>query len=357
MTTRSTGGRLALALPLIAFVAAIVALATAGSDGSPHGSAAATSSVPAAGTTRSASAARSGRNRNAAFRASPRVVTVSLGALPAAVQDSAVAPVGSGRIALLGGIDAAQSSTAAITILTGGAAADGGALPAPQHDAQAARLGADVYVFGGGAVSSYDHILRYDPVSRLLSTAGTLPTPASDVAVAARSGTAYVVGGYDGTRPLDTILAWRPGHATRMVARLPEGLRYAAVAFAGNRLIIAGGTAGAGQTVSNAIFSFDPATGALAQIGRLPVALTHASAASLYGQVLVVGGRRTLSGDESNAILAIDPATGRVRQAGRLPAPLSDAAAAASGGRIVVAGGRSPAGTQRAIIAVVPKVR
>src|SRR5256885_6280646 len=41
--------------------------------------------------------------------------------------------------------------------------------------------------------------------------AGRLPRPASDVSAAVVGNTAYVVGGYDGAQPLDTIVAWRPG--------------------------------------------------------------------------------------------------------------------------------------------------
>jgi N-acetylneuraminic acid mutarotase len=181
-----------------------------------------------------------------------------------------------------------------------------------------------------------------------------LPSPASDVAVAVLGQTAYVVGGYDGVHPLDTILAWRPGAPARVVAHLPTGLRYAAVGAAGGKLIVAGGTAGEGQALTDAIFRFDPATGSLTRIGRLPFALTHASAASLDGEVLIVGGRRALSGAQSDTILAVDPTTGRVRSAGRLPAPLSDAAVSTSAGRIIVAGGESPAGAERAIIALNP---
>ena len=55
-------------------------------------------------------------------------------------------------------------------------------------------------------------------------------------------GTAYVVGGYTGTRWLDTIVAWRPGAASRVVARLPFPLRYAAVTGASGELVIAGGS-------------------------------------------------------------------------------------------------------------------
>ena len=111
------------------------------------------------------------------------------------MQDSATAPLASGSLALLGGIDAAQSSTDAVTVITDGRARAAGTLPGAQHDAQAARLGAQVYVFGGGEFTEYDHILRYDPVSGQITPAGTLRTPASDVAVAAIGNIAYIVGG------------------------------------------------------------------------------------------------------------------------------------------------------------------
>ena len=165
-----------------------------------------------------------------------------LGNLPVAVQDSAVAPLGLSSIVLLGGIDAGRSSTADVTVTNSGSAHAAGALPEPQHDAQAATLGTQVYVFGGGVVSSYDHILHYDPATRQVSAAGTLPSAASDVAVTVIGNTAYIVGGYDGAHPLDTILAWHPGAAPRVVGHLPEGLRYAAVATVDGRLIIAGGS-------------------------------------------------------------------------------------------------------------------
>jgi hypothetical protein len=335
------GSRLALVAPLLAFAAAIVALALAGSHGASHRT--------------TSAAAHPGRvARPAPARTAPlEVRAVPAGTLPAAVQDPAVAPVGSGRLALLGGIDAADTSTDAIVIVRPGGTTSGGSLPSPQHDAQAARLGNDVYVFGGGEFSQYDHILRYDPVSAQVTTAGALPTAASDVAVGAVGGTAYIVGGYDGVRPLDTVLAWRPGDPAHVVARLSAGVRYAAVAAVGNELIIAGGTDGA--TVYDSIFSFYPTSGALRPLGRLPFGLAHASAAVLDGQVLIVGGRRQVGGDQSDEILAIDPVSGRVRVVGRLPAPLSDAAVASDGARIVVAGGESPAGVQSEVIELVAR--
>jgi N-acetylneuraminic acid mutarotase len=281
------------------------------------------------------------------------VSVARVGSLPAPVEDSAIAPLPGGKLALLGGIDSAQTSTDAILTLTGAGAARRGTLPNAQHDAQAATLGADVYVFGGGQFSSYDHILGYDPSTGDTTVAGTLPSAASDVAVVSIGQTAYVVGGYDGTNWLDTIVAWRPGSQPHVVAHLPVGLRYAAVAVAGSKIIIAGGYEP--STVSDQILSFDPATGAVSQLGRLPFPLTHASAVFVDGRVVVVGGRRNENGGQTTAVLSINPATGAVRTVGQLPQPLSDAAVALSGGRIIVAGGDNGNGPQSAILALTPR--
>jgi Kelch motif len=293
----------------------------------------------------------------------PQTVAVRLrarrtGMLPAPIEDAATAALGQGRVVLLGGLDAEDTSTAAITMLGAGATnpsggetsvADTGArLPEAQHDAQGANLGGDVYVFGGGQVESYDHILRFEPSSGRVSVAGHLPQPASDVAVAAIGHTAYIVGGYDGERALDTILAWRPGGNPTVVGRLPAGLRYAAVAATSSRVIIAGGSTASGDA-SRAILSFDPATGQVTQIGSLPHPLTHASAANIGNVVYVIGGRGSALDSQTAAILAIDPASGRVQDAGALALGLSDAAVAVVGEQIVLAGGQSAGGTQSSI--------
>lgn len=283
------------------------------------------------------------------------VSVASIGSLPAAVQDAAISPLPDGGLALLGGIDSSQTSTDAILTLNGSSATQHGTLPNPQHDAQAATLGSDVYVFGGGQFSSYDHILRYDPSAGATSQVGTLPTSASDVAVVSIGDTAYVVGGYDGTSWLDTIVAWTPGSEPRVVGHLPVGLRYAAVAVVGKRIIIAGGYET--NAVSDQILSFDPATGAVSPLGRLPSPLTHASAVFVDGRVVVVGGRRSESGDETSAILAINPQNGAVTTVGQLPHPLSDAAIALRSGRIVVAGGDNGSGPQSSILSLTPLAR
>ncbi len=285
----------------------------------------------------------------------PKPIRVSYRALytlPAPLQDPAYAPIGSGRFALLGGIDSSDSSTDSVLLGDAHAAQHAATLPNPQHDAQAAALGGSVYVFGGGNGPQYDHILRFTPGGGTVAPVGALPRPASDVAVTELAGTAYIVGGFDGVNWLDTIVAWRPGGQARVVAHLPVAVRYAATAAAGNKVLIIGGSTPNG--VTHAIYSFDPASASVQKLGHLRHAITHGSAATLDGTVYLVGGRGDSLDSQTSAIWAINPLTGAVHRAGHLPQPLSDAGVVAIGNAIVVAGGRSPSATQSAVGELVP---
>jgi N-acetylneuraminic acid mutarotase len=177
---------------------------------------------------------------------------------------------------------------------------------------------------------------------------GQLPHAQSDVAVAELGGTAYIVGGYDGANWLNTILAWRPGSPPRVVGHLPVGLRYSAVSAVDGRLLVIGGSTP--TVASNAIYSFDPATGLVKQIGRLRHPITHGSAATLGSTVYLIGGRGDLLNAQTADVWAINPQTGDVKAAGRLPQPLSDTGALTVGGAIVIAGGLDPAGGTSAAV-------
>jgi hypothetical protein len=264
-------------------------------------------------------------------------------ALPFALQDEACVYLGSGRVALIGGLDAADTSSAAVSVLDAQGARSGGLLHEPQHDAQAAMLDGSVFVFGGGQFSSYEHILAYDPAAERVNEAGNLPTPTSDAAVSVIADTAYVVGGYDGQQALDTVVAWRPGERPWLAGRLPYGLRYPAVAAIGGRLLIGGGSRA--EAATRAILSFDPATGVVSRVGELPFAVTHAAAVALGRYVYVLGGRGSEPGSQHAAITAIDATNGHALPDGALPLRLSDTCAVALGDRIWLIGGLSTTGT------------
>ena len=262
--------------------------------------------------------------------------------LPAPLRDPAFAALGGERFVLLGGLDSADVSTAGIELIGPGSKLHTATLPVAQHDAQGARLGRQVYVFGGGTTVEQDHILAFNPADGAVRTVGALPRAASDVTVAASGGTAYIVGGFDGVNWLDTILAWRPGSPVRVVGHLPVGLRYAAATAVDGQILIMGGSTP--TVASNAIYRFDPATGHVRQIGRLPQPTTHGTAATLGSFAYLIGGRGNSDISQTSQIWSINPRTGGVRLAGNLPQPLSDTAVVAIGRRLFVAGGLTSSG-------------
>jgi N-acetylneuraminic acid mutarotase len=309
----------------------------------------------AGGSSRKSSAtARSKASRAAAAERAPArfsIRTLPL-TLPVALQDAAAAPLQGQQFVLLGGLEAGEGSTAAVAVLDAGRVIARASLPEPQHDAQAARLGGMVYVFGGGQESSYNHILRFDPATTSVTQAGELPQATSDAAVAEVGETAYVIGGYNGQQALDTIVAWRPGGSAEVVAHLPSGLRYGAAAAASGGIVIAGGTPGEGA--NSAILRFDPATRALQSIGQMPAPVEHASAFALGRYVYVVGGRGAAQGSQTADLIAIDSTSGHAVRIAQLPQPLSDAAVTESGGHVWVAGGSSTSGVAASILELEP---
>ena len=72
----------------------------------------------------------------------------------------------------------------------------------------------------GTAPSQLDDIVRVDPRSGHSALVGHLPAASSDSTAATIGGTAYVVGGYTGTRWLDTIVAYRARAARRASSRI-----------------------------------------------------------------------------------------------------------------------------------------
>jgi YVTN family beta-propeller protein len=267
------------------------------------------------------------------------------GRLADPVQDAAAITLDGAHAMLLGGLTASDVSTDQVSVVSLAGSRAARALPTAVHDAGAARIGGSVYLFGGGNGTRQLGEIVEVASGRVV---GQLPAPSSDQAAATIGGTAYVVGGFTGSRWLDTIVAWKPGGRALVVAHLPFPVRYAAVAAAGGKLVVAGGSLPSGAA-SAAVLVYDPATKRLRRVGDLPAATTHGAAAGLGDLVYVIGGRGAASGTPTARIVSVDPGTGSVRQAGHLAAPLSDESVAALGSSLLVAGGRDARGTQSSI--------
>jgi hypothetical protein len=297
----------------------------------------------------SASTATMTSSSTAAAKPAPpeKLVTrVAQAGIPAPLSGEAAAPVPGGGVLVIGGVDAADVSTATITSVGPGARAvrPAGSLAEPLHDAAAARLGDATLVFGGGAATELDSVERIAAGGKA-TTIGTLPSARSDLSAVSAGGQAVVLGGYDGTSTVGDILSTRDGKAFRRVGSLPIPVRYGAVALTGSTVYVLGGELADGSDTDE-VQAVNARTGAARVVARLPRSFSHASAVALGGRVYVLGGRvGGVNGKAVDQVLSFDPATNRIARAGRLPMPVTNATAAVSGGVGYLAGGLGASGT------------
>jgi outer membrane protein assembly factor BamB len=277
-----------------------------------------------------------------------------------------------GRLILLGGLTAAGTSASgvfAVNTATGGARRIG-VLAGPLHDAAGASLGGRDLIFGGGTAASVATVQEFTPPGSgrgpgggTASTVGRLPAITSDATAVSIGGTAYVAGGYDGTRPDPQVLATSDGRHFRAVAALPVPVRYPAVAALGGKIYVFGGQAVTGPQAGKPVDTIqvvDPGRRTASITGHLPVPLAGAAAVTIGGQVYVAGGESTVrqhripgvgstqfgsapAGTTTtvSAIWAFAPASNRLIPAGQLQVPVSNAGVAVIGGTAWIAGGES----------------
>jgi N-acetylneuraminic acid mutarotase len=281
------------------------------------------------------------------------VAKASPHALPAPISGEAVVATTAGPL-IIGGLDSASNSASGVFALepASGELTEVGTLTGPLHDAAATVLGDRVLVFGGGTETSSDEVQALAaPGGRVAhgtaaETVGKLPTVRSDLSAVTIGKTAYVLGGYDGTAPLDSVLATTDGSSFTEVAQLPAPARYLAVAALGGRIYAFGGETESGSA-SDAIREVDPGSKTARIIGHLPEPVSHASAVAIGGSIYVLGGEA--GGSPTARIWRFDPAGEKVTAAGKLPRPISGGAAAVVGSSAFLiggtGGGETPLGT------------
>jgi outer membrane protein assembly factor BamB len=282
-----------------------------------------------------------------AFRTAPVARTAST-PLPAPISGESVVAMHGGPL-ILGGLDSSSASVSGVFQLdtASGKLHEAGALAGPLHDAAAVALGGRVLVFGGGTATSTDAVQALPAPAGAISPGttavqvGRLPTVRSDLSAVALGGRAYVLGGYDGTRPVDSVLETTDGSSFNQVTTLPAPARYMAVAALGRQIYAFGGETASGGA-SDAIQAVDPQARTARVIGHMPRALSHASAVVLGGRIYVLGGEA--GGSAGDSIWRFDPGSGSVARAGRLPLAVSGGAAATVGSTAYLIGGTGAGG-------------
>ena len=232
--------------------------------------------------------------------------------LPAPISGESVVAMPGGPL-ILGGLDSSSASVSGVFQLDAGSGRlhEVGALSGPLHDAAAAALGDQVLVFGGGTATSTDAVQALPAPGGAVASGttarqvGRLPTVRSDLSAVTVGGRAYVLGGYDGSKPIDSVLQTADGRSFTQVATLPAPARYMAVAALGGRIYAFGGETASGGA-SDAIQEVDPQreppVSSATSPRRSPTpAPSSSAAASTYWAATSAGPRATRSGASTPA--------------------------------------------------------
>ena len=244
---------------------------------------------------------------------------------------------------VIGGADRNDVSTDQVVLLNfrTGSASTAGTLTEPLHDAAAATLGSRTLVFGGGASTTLDTVQELVRGGRARPV-GQLTASLSDLSAVGVGGAVYLLGGYDGQSPADSVLRTTDGRSLEGGRDAAYGVRYTAVAAVDGHVYAFGGELGTGADTSE-IQEYDPASGRTRIAGRLPQPVSHAAAVVLDDTIYLLGGRR--NGAASDQILRFDPARGATVRAGHLASPVFDAAAGTVSGVGYLVGGIGAQGT------------
>jgi Kelch motif protein len=261
-------------------------------------------------------------------------------------REVAVPGTSSASVVVLGGLNGGNGTTASVQSIQvpAGTSAPAGALSTATHDAAGAVVGGRVLVFGGGASTTFATV-QSSPLTATGGAAnatvvGQLPQPRSDATAVTVDGTAYLVGGYDGTRADPQVLATTNGSTFRTVGSLHVPVRYPAVAALGRLIYVFGGQrVGTGTSAVDDIQRIDTRTGQIAVVGHLPQAVSGASAVTLGGVIYVAGG--STGAADVATIYAFDPRSGHALIAGNLMAPVANAAMTAVGDTAWLIGGET----------------
>ncbi len=243
--------------------------------------------------------------------------------------------------------DGGPSPTPSAPVAGGFAWSDAPAMPTPRTEVSVAALDGDIYAAGGFLSSgdATDRVERFD--GDAWGEVAALPEPVHHAGLVAAASRLYLVGGYDADgQPTADVWSYAEGDdGWRPEADLPTARGALAVAVVGDRIHAVGGATAFGgrATLSGAHEAYDPEARVWQALDDLPAPRDHLAAAGLDGVLYVAGGRE-LSLETNTARLDIysDRAW---RQGPDMPTARGGLAAAAADGRVLVFGGEEPQGT------------
>ena len=211
-------------------------------------------------------------------------------------------------------------------------------MPTARGYLAAAEAGGRLYVVGGfGGSRALNTLEIFDPSTNQWTTGPSMPTARSSLAAAAIGGKLYVVGGLDSNRRLNILESYDPStNRWTTGPSMPTARSSLAAAGAGGKLYVVGGFDG--SRYLNTLEIFDPATGGWTTGSPMPTALGGLAATEMNGRLYVVGG---WDGSYKNELEIYDPVMGGWTAGPSMPTARSSLAATEMNGRLYVIGGQN----------------
>ena len=227
-------------------------------------------------------------------------------------------------------------------------------VPTPRTEVAAAAVTGEAFVVGGFLAdgSTTGRAEAYSPRANRWRRLPELPLAVNHAAAGSWRGRMLVAGGYAGDGS-PTTAAWMLERGRwRALPPLPGSRAAAAGAVAGATFYVLGGvtTSPLGRELAKQAYALDLLNGRWRTI-QGPTPREHLAATAWRGRVYAVGGR--LAGYDTNLahLESYDPASRRWRRLPPVPEARGGTGAAAIAGRIVSVGGEAPAGTLRKVYA------
>lgn len=276
----------------------------------------------------------------------PVVSAVTPWRLPAPVYRTVAAATG-GEVFVLGGHDRGGATISSVYGFdpTKGASFVAGSLALATHGSAAAQVDGKILIFGGASAYVHDAVQEFDPATRKATVIGHMPGVRADTTAAAVGNQLVLVGGFNGYGPQADVWATTNGRSFRVLAALPQPVRYPAVGALGRDVYVFGGLISGGEydgEFTSDIQEIDTVSGAARVVGHLPMPLAHAMAAQLGGHLYVIGGSAPRG--PSAQVLELRPSQGTAVGAGLLSQAITDAAVATVGQKAYLLGGISANG-------------
>jgi N-acetylneuraminic acid mutarotase len=177
-----------------------------------------------------------------------------------------------------------------------------GALPSAQSDVAVASIGNTAYVVGGyDGVNWKNTILSYSPGASATKVAATMPVGLRYAAVAAIDGRVLIAGGSTPVAASRAILSFDPatGKVTR-IGTLPSPVTHGELAPLGQFAYLVGGRGNGTNSQTARIFAINPQTGKVTAAGRLPAGVSDAAVVPHGRSLLLIGGLESSGGVSGN---------------------------------------------------------